>query len=222
MYLPSLTAYQTLENSQGTLDPLGLYSIADRLASRLAPNLRERMKHPRYLTAMAVGAIACSDFSEDKLATDEISPPWQVYEWYVASALVKRFVKDNPNQLLGMPGREKTTRAFRDATQLSAIRYLKTPSVFGFHGVYRTLARGIGLSDGNQIGEFGIRLIDVWEREQQLDGFRVGLNGKPGNDFRNKLKDAISKGLSVGPLQNHGHGNYTRSLLNTWLPRVQV
>ena len=80
MYLPSLTAYQTLENSQGTLDPLGLYSIADRLASRLTPNLRERMRHPRYLTAMAVGAVVCSGFSDDELAADEISPPGQVYE----------------------------------------------------------------------------------------------------------------------------------------------
>lgn len=198
MYLPNLTAYHTLENSQGTLDPLGLYTIADRLASRLAPNLRERMKHPRYLTAMAVGAVVCSGFSEDELATDEASAPWQVYEWYVASALVKRFEKDNPTQLLGMPGREKTTNAFKDGVPLSAIRYLKTPSVFGFHGVYRTLAKGIGLIDGNQVGEFGVKLIDVWEKEQNLEGFRVGLNGKSGNDFRNKLKDAILKGLSAG------------------------
>ena len=198
MYFPNLTAYQTLENSQGTLDPLGLYTIADRLASRLAPNLKERMKHPRYLTAMAVGAVVCSGFSEDELATDEISAPWQVYEWYVASALVKQFIRENPTQLLGMPGREKTTNAFKDVVPLSAIRYLKTPSVFGFHGVYRTLAKGIGIVEGNQVGEFGMRLVDVWEKEQQLEGFRIGLAGKAGNDFRNKLKDAIVKGLYAG------------------------
>ncbi len=38
-YLPSLSAYQTLENSQGTFDPLGLYSIDDRLAMRLVSDL---------------------------------------------------------------------------------------------------------------------------------------------------------------------------------------
>jgi len=80
MYLPILTAYHTLENSQATLDSLGLYSIADRLAFRLTPNLKERIRHPRYLTAMAVGAVVCSGFSDDELAADEISPLGQVYE----------------------------------------------------------------------------------------------------------------------------------------------
>lgn len=196
--LPTLSAYQTLENSQGTLDPLGLYSIADRLALRLAPGLRERMKHPRYLTAMAVGAIICSAFSEEELAADEISPPWQVFEWYVVSALVKRFEREEPNQLLGMPGREKTTRALKEGVPLSAIRYLKTPTVFGFHGVYRTLARGIKLTDENQIGEFGTSLVDIWEKEQGLDGFRVGVRGSAGSEFRNKLQEAVLNGLKAG------------------------
>ena len=144
IFLPKLTDYQTIESSQGTLNPLGLYSIADRLASYLAPSLRERMKHPRYLTAIAVGSVICAEFEEEELASDEVSQPWLVYEWYVASALVKRFESDNI-QLVGLPGRDKTTNAKRDGVPLSATRYLKTPSVFGFHGVYRTLARVSGL-----------------------------------------------------------------------------
>lgn len=194
MYFPGLTSYQTLENSQGTLDPLGLYSIADRLANHLAPSLRERMKHPRYLTAIAVGSVICSVFSEDEMSVDGISGPWQVYEWYVASALVKRFEKENI-QLLGLPGREKTTTAKRENIPLNANRYLKTPTVFGFHGVYRTLAKGIDLISENQIDDFGIQLVDTWEVEQGLQGFRIGVRGTKGYEFRNKFAEAIKQGV---------------------------
>lgn len=196
MFLPKLSSYHTLENSQGSLDPLGLYSIADRLAGYLAPSLRERMKHPRYLTAIAVGSIICEGYSEEELAADEVSPPWQVYEWYVASAFVKKYDGDN-NQLLGLPGREKTTTAKKTGVPLSATQYLKTPSVFGFHGVYRTLAKGIDLISDRGIGEFGIRLIDVWEQEQDLIGFRVG-DGSNGKAFKKIFIDAVTNGLKAG------------------------
>ncbi len=199
MFLPTLSSYHTLENSQGSLDPLGLYSIADRLAGYLAPSLRERMKHPRYLTAMAVGSIICEGFSEEELAADEISPPWQVYEWYVASAFVKKYENDN-NQLLGLPGREKTTRAKKEGIPLSSTQYLKTPSVFGFHGVYRTLAKGIDLISDQGIGDFGIRLIDVWEQEQDLNGFRVG-DGSNGKTFKKIFIDAVTNGLKAGKVE---------------------
>lgn len=209
----------TLENSQGTLDPLGLYSIADRLASRLAPDLRERMKHPRYLTAIAVGAIICSDITEEMVAVDEVSASWQVYEWYVVSAFVKKFQKEDPDQLIGMPGREKTTHALRDDFRLSAIRYLKTPSVFGFHGVYRTLAKGIKLIDGVQIGEFGLKLVDAWEKEQGLDGFRVGIKGSPGYYFRNRMRDAILEGLKLGAVSKGWNWDFYQNIATCLAPK---
>jgi len=219
MNLPTLSSYQTLENSQGTLDPLGLYSIADRLALRLAPDLRERMKHPRYLTAMAVGAIACGVFSDEELAADEVSQPWQVYEWYVTSALVKRFERENPRQLLGMPGREKTANALRDGVPLCAIRYLKTPTVFGFHGVYRTLAKGIKLIDENQVGEFGAELVDIWENEQGLNGFRVGIAGSSGFDFRKKIEDAVRMGLKSGAVAKPWGWEFYNKMADVFAPK---
>ncbi len=219
MYLPRLSAYQTLENSQGTLDPLGLYSIADRLAMRLAADLRERMKHPRYLTAIAVGAMACSCFSDEELAIDEVSPPWQVYEWYVVSGLVKRFDKTDPDQLLGMPGREKTTRSMRDGISLSANRYLKTPTVFGFHGVYRTLAKGIKLVDDNMVGEFGYSLVDIWEKEQGINGFSVGIAGTPGYEFRRKIEDAVRSGLKTGAVAKPWSWEFYNRLADSLAPK---
>lgn len=219
MTLPYLSSYHTLENSQGTLDPLGLYTIADRLALRLVPGFRERMSHPRYLTAIAVGAVICSAFQEDELAVDEVSPPWQVYEWYVTSAFVKRFDKVEPSQLIGMPAREKTTRALREGFPMTAPRYLKTPSVFGFHGVYRTLARSIKLLDGNQIGEFGVLLVDTWEKEQSLEGFRVGKKGSSGYEFRSKMEEAVRNGLKAGAVAKSWSWDFFTTLADSLVPK---
>ena len=66
--LPNLTDYDPVKSAEGALDPLGLYSIADNLAVKLIPGIRERMSHPRFLTAIAVGAAINRDFDEDLLA----------------------------------------------------------------------------------------------------------------------------------------------------------
>ena len=41
--LPFLTVYDPIGTSEGSLDPLGLYLIADQLAMKLVPGVRERM-----------------------------------------------------------------------------------------------------------------------------------------------------------------------------------
>ena len=41
--LPFLTSYDPPGTSEGALDPLGLYQIADQLAVQLVPAVRERM-----------------------------------------------------------------------------------------------------------------------------------------------------------------------------------
>lgn len=160
-----------------------------------------------------------SVFDEEELAVDEVSPPWQVYEWYVTSALVKRFEKDDPGQLIGLPGREKATRALRDNVPLNHIRFLKTASVFGFHGVYRTLAKGIGLLDGVRPGEFGMYLVDTWEKEQGLDGFRVGIKGTPGNEFRSILEEAVRAGLNAGAVAKRWSWDFYNQLADHLVPR---
>lgn len=63
--LPSLTAFDPETSSEGTLDPLGLYLIADQLASKLVPAVRERMQRIRFLTAMAVGAVLSEELEWD-------------------------------------------------------------------------------------------------------------------------------------------------------------
>lgn len=85
--LPFLSQFDPPEQAEGSLDPLGLYSIADALGVRLAPGVRERQSKPRYLTLALVGMAACG---EELLAAGERRrlPAWLVYEWLVVESLV--------------------------------------------------------------------------------------------------------------------------------------
>jgi hypothetical protein len=67
---PFLTSYDPPGTSEGTLDPLGLYQIADQLAVQLVPAVRERMQRIRFLTAMAVGAMVTEGFEDDPRQRD--------------------------------------------------------------------------------------------------------------------------------------------------------
>lgn len=162
LLLPLLTEADPINSSEGSIDPLGLYAIADSLGVKLAPGVRERQSHPRFLTAIAVGQVICSQFDKDMISEDGISEPWQVYEWYLVEGLIRTL--SNSNEVQGLPGRDKAKRAISDHVPLNASRYLKTPSVFGFHGVYRILADKIGCSKIEVISELekmGNRFFDI-------------------------------------------------------------
>ena len=60
-----LTSYDPPGTSEGALDPLGLYQIADQLAIRLVPAVRERMQRIHLLTAVAVGAMVTEGLDDD-------------------------------------------------------------------------------------------------------------------------------------------------------------
>lgn len=195
MLMPLLSAKDPALSAEGTLDPLGLYQIADALGVRLIPGVRERMSRPRFLTLAAVSAALCSEYDEEVLASDGISPPWQVFEWYVVEGLV-RCIKDG-KRLSGLPGRDKARRAIGDGVPLSARRYLKSPNVFGFHGVYRLLARELDVEDDGRLSEMGYRLLGVWRGEQDLPGFYESTAGRGAELFR-LWRGAVEDGLKQG------------------------
>ena len=201
MLAPLLTEPDPVDSTEGKLDPLGAYAIADALAVRLVPGVRERQVHPRFLTTMALTHVVCRGFDDDVVAADGVSEPWQVFEWHVVEALV-RTIKES-SLLGGLPGRMKVGACIRDRIPLSAKRYLKTPSVFGFHGVYRALARELGLESGHFLDEFGLELLDVWESEQGLDGFHAGTSGF-GTEWRKSLAKSVDDGLSAGHVSRSG------------------
>lgn len=195
MLMPLLSAKDPALSAEGTLDPLGLYQIADALGVKLVPGVRERMSHPRFLTLAAVSAALCHEYDEEVFASDGISPPWQVFEWYVVEGLV-RCIKDG-KRLSGLPGRDKASRAIADGAPLSARRYLKTPNVFGFHGVYRLLARELDIEDDGRLSEMGYRLLGVWRDEQDLPGFYESRTGR-GTELFRLWRSAVEDGLKQG------------------------
>jgi hypothetical protein len=200
MLLPKLTAFDPEVKSEGSIDPLGLVPIADRLSVNLVPGVRERMSHPRYLSLIAAGVALCQEYPADTIAKDGISNPLQVFEWLVVQSLVKNFKANGT--LLGLPGSDKANDAMKRGVPLNAPRYLRVPSVFGFYGVYKTLAREIGLIEGDRLGEPGDKLVRIWEKEQNLQGYYSGLNG-PGTLFKSKLKKAIDDGLKAGAVDRN-------------------
>jgi hypothetical protein len=211
--IPYITEYDPVFTSDGSLDPLGLYPIADRLATKLVPGVRERMQHPRFLTAMAVGSVICSDFDVEDIASDGVSEPWMVFEWHVVQAFVKTFYTGR-TAISGVPGSEKCTTAYLKGLPLNNARYLKVARVFGFHGVYRTLADELNIIDRNyQLGEIGDALVKAWEKEQKLMGFYSMYEGL-GRDFRNKIYQAISDGLKEGKVSRGWGWNYFNEIGN--------
>jgi hypothetical protein len=190
---PLLSELDLNESSEGGLDPLGTEPLADKLAAKLAPGVRERQQHPRFLTATAASLSLTADWGEEVLARDGVTEPWLVFEWHLVHGLVLASGRQDLD-LRGLPGRLKAEQALRDGVPLSPRRYLKTPAIFGFHGVYRVLAERLGIEREGQLGERGYELLNVWCREQSLDGF-VGTGNGPGRKLRDQLRDALRDGL---------------------------
>jgi hypothetical protein len=159
---PVLTSYDPPGTSEGTLDPLGLYQIADQLAVQLVPSVRERMQRIRFLTAMAVGALVTEGLEDDPRQRD--ASPYLAWEWLVVEALMRNM--DNDSKIWGVPGTLVTRRALGQHGYLDARSYLKTPRVFGFHGVYKRLAIHLGLVNVHLgLGPNAEGLIDAWARD---------------------------------------------------------
>jgi hypothetical protein len=71
--LPFLTEPDPDRLGEGSLDPLGLGSIADHLADQVAPSVTARMSRVRFLTAIAVGATIAEELG-DEPAVDGSTP----------------------------------------------------------------------------------------------------------------------------------------------------
>lgn len=166
--LPFLTSYDPPGTSEGTLDPLGLYPIADQLGVMLVPAVRERMQRVRFLTAMTVGAFVTEDFEGDSRYPD--ASPQLIWEWLVVEAMIRE-LGDDPD-LRGVPGTIVVRRALDTTGYVDARSYLKTPRIFGFSGVYKRLAMHLGLVDVHLApGPQAEGLVDAWARGLGFKGF---------------------------------------------------
>lgn len=175
--LPFLTRYDPPGEGEGTLDPLGLYQIADQLASQLVPAVRERMQRIRFLTAMAVGAFVTEGVEANPGHPD--AAPFLVWEWLVVEALSR--TPSNGARMWGVPGTLVAASALSQQGYLDAPSYLKTPRIFGFHGVYKRLAVHLGIVDAHLApGPNAEGLVDAWAKDmglQDLTGAKALLEG---------------------------------------------
>ena len=124
---------------EASIDPLGLMAAADNLADWILPGLTARMWRPRFLTAIAITSVITEPFREE-IAKDGVSPPWLVMEWHYVEAMTN-IRQGNGINIQRIPGIDKARQASNDEVPLSSPRYLKTPKVFGYHGVYKRLAK---------------------------------------------------------------------------------
>jgi hypothetical protein len=203
---PILTLPDPLTTGEGALDPLGLATLGDRLAEQILPGLRARMHRPRFLTAMAVCAQVCQDI-EDKIAADQATPAHIVFEWLLVEGFVRAADRSDT---IGTPGVLKA-QAVRDSGEpMRASSYLRTPGVFGYHGVYKPLARHLGIVDDDmRLGDTGYALLKDWQLEQGLPGFLPAASGNGAgrtvcDALRSAVEDALGKGCTTRSSQWKG------------------
>jgi len=193
---PLLSEYDPLLEGEGSIDPMGLGAAYERLADRLLPAVTVRMGRPRFVTALAIGAHVCQEWSAETLAADGVTPAWLVYEWYVVEAFVRESGELAEGQRI--PGVLKATAALRNQRPICASSYLKTPKVFGFTGIFRRLARHLRvLTEDGRLDDAGYELVGAWSRDQGLAGFIDGRQC-PGSDLRSRLRQAVAAGMESG------------------------
>jgi hypothetical protein len=206
---PFSSEFDPSEEAEGSIDPLGLQPGYERLADRLLPAVTVRMGRPRFVTAMAVGACVCDEWDTDAIAADEVTPPWLVWEWFVVEAFVR--AEDLLSGISRVPGIQKVRRALRNQRPVSATAYLKTPTAFGFTGVFRRLARGIGIvTDDGSLDDGGYELVSAWAKDQGLDGI-IDASAGEGHGFRERLRRAVAQGMEKGHT-THQSGEFWRDL----------
>lgn len=176
--------------------------IGDHLANQILPGLRARMSRPRFVTAIAVAAAVC-DGLEDRFAADGVTPAYLVFEWLVVEAFERA---GKPEATLRTPGTQKAQDVRASGDVMCARTYLKTPSVFGFHGVYKPLARHLGVVDDElRLADRGYELLKIWQSEQGMEGFLDSASGSGlGRSARQVMRSAVDDGLAASCTKRGG------------------
>jgi len=225
MLMPYRTLADPETQGEGSIDPLGLATLANHLADWMLPGMTARMWRPRFLTAIAVTSLVVEPLAEE-LANDGLTPPWLVFEWHYVEAMAAIADRED-NPLQRIPGIDKARQALKDQVPLNATRYLKIPKVFGYHGVYKRLATHTDIVDNALgLGEHGHRLLRTWEDEQGLSGFsdRERTDGEAAK-LRRTLREAVRQALATSQTERRppwlGAAFFTTHLLPNRIGREE-
>ncbi|MGV9736793.1 hypothetical protein ACWDT5_22160 [Rhodococcus aetherivorans] len=192
--LPHFSQYDPGAEGEGSLDPLGLGSVAERIAHHLVPALRARMAQPRFVTLAGVGAFACQQLV-DVVSSDGKTRPDIAFEWILVEALVRHA---DPDAIRGLPGIQKARRAQRAKERLGPSTYLSGPRVFGFTGVYRpfSVASEVLTKEGLP-SEAAYRLVRAWEIDHDVSGFIDGAYRSDGDKLRREIEREVQRALAA-------------------------
>lgn len=194
--LPELSDYDPPSAGEGSIDPMGLAAISDRLADRLVPGLRARMLRVRFVTAIAVGSVACETLA-DELPADGVTTSAIAFEWLTIEGFARRLAPHLMPQ--GVPGSLKARTVVSRNERLSARTYLKGPSVFGFNGVYKPFAVDAHVVGSNlEPGQRCAELVRAWERDQGFAGFIDAVPNTEGGRLRSIIRDHVRAALRAG------------------------
>lgn len=202
---------------EGTLDPLGLAPIADRLADQIAPGLTARMFRVRFLTAMAVASPITEPFS-DLAPGDGVSTPFLAFEWLLIEAFARdpEITEEAPFRI---PGILKARSVVARKAHLDARSYLKTPKVFGFHGVYKRLAVALGILDQDLVLlPRGEELVRTWQEECGLTGYLEDQADTVGGALRRRVQEAVSSAYAAGSVQDSFKARHWKELTSSLRP----
>lgn len=195
--LPHLSASDPDQAGEGSLDPLGLERLADRLADTIAPGITARMTRIRFLTASVVASTVISEKLMESPPGDGVSTPQVAFEWLFVEAVVRR--KLQGPTLGGIPGRQKGEAALARGERLQAANYLSGPKIYGLHGVFKRLGTSLGVFDDKfALFERGDQLLRDWEADEGMRGFADRLEGNAGSSFAKTLEDALSASYKDG------------------------
>lgn len=204
--LPRLSASDPDETAEGSIDPLGLERLADKLADTIAPGIAARMTRIRFLTASAVASTVVAERLIDMPPGDGVSTPQIAFEWLYVEAIVRKKLR-GPT-MLGIPGRQKGEAALARGERLQASNYLTVPKIYGLHGVFKTLGTALNVFDDSfNLYERGDQLVRDWEADEGMYGFVERIPRSPGNYFASELEKAVRDSYSRG-LASPGPGSH--------------
>lgn len=213
--LPFVTAADPDRAGEGSLDPLGLARIAERLADELAPEVTARMSRVRFVTAIAVASHV---LFEPTVVGADGTPAYLAFEWYVVEAMARKRPETGTDAI---PGIQKARARLRGHPRrhLDKNSYLQVPKVFGFHGVYKRLAKDLEIVDDDLVlrGR-GDELVEIWEREQQLDGFSRRTAGSIGGNLAAVLAGEVRRALEKGAVQLGPTSKWWREISAAFAP----
>jgi len=155
------------DSDEGGIDAVGLASMGEYLGQLYFPGLLERHRRPRFLSLAVVGLSIKADVENIIGSKEYPTTFWEAYEWVIVTGLIS--AKDSA--IKNLPSSDKAKNAMAQNKPLNADRYLVTPSVFGFHGVYKFLLKNLGLESHDLPGESSKMLLQAWAKDQNLSGF---------------------------------------------------